>query len=113
MDSYDLLVVNGTVVTAADVGRYDIAVKDGKIALLAPTGALAGASASRIIDAEGGYVMVGDPLLSIRTCIDRFQPGGIDAHVHLEEPALFGGRGKSSDTFESGWYAARSSSCSC
>ncbi|KAL2217274.1 putative allantoinase [Thermoascus aurantiacus ATCC 26904] len=90
MDSYDLLVVNGTVVTAADIGRYDIAVKDGKIALLAPTGALAGVSASRIIDAEGGYVM----------------PGGIDAHVHLEEPALFGGRGKSSDTFESGSKSA-------
>lgn len=106
MDSYDLLVLNGTVVTAADVGRYDIAVKDDKIALLAPTGALAGMSASKIIDAEGGYVMVGD-LFPISTHALTLQPGGIDAHVHLEEPAIFGGKGESSDTFESGRYRAR------
>ena len=31
------------------------------------------------------------------------QPGGIDTHVHLEEPALFGGKGRSSDSFETGW----------
>jgi dihydropyrimidinase len=55
---FDLLVLNGTVVTAADIGNYDIAVKDGKIALLAPQGALAGVSADKIIDAEGGLVMV-------------------------------------------------------
>lgn len=30
------------------------------------------------------------------------QPGGIDTHVHLEEPALFGGKGSSSDNFETG-----------
>lgn len=30
------------------------------------------------------------------------QPGGIDCHVHLEEPALFGGKGRSSDNFETG-----------
>lgn len=32
------------------------------------------------------------------------QPGGIDCHVHLEEPALFGGNGRSCDTFETGIY---------
>jgi dihydropyrimidinase len=64
MDSvYDLLVLNGTVVTAADVGDYDIAIKDGKIALLAPKGALAEVSARKIIDADGGFVMVCNRLL--------------------------------------------------
>lgn len=32
------------------------------------------------------------------------QPGGVDCHVHLEEPALFGGKGRSSDTFETGGW---------
>lgn len=58
MGSYDLLVINGLVVTASDVGPYDIAIKDEKIALLAPRGSLAEIAAKRVIDAEGGYVMV-------------------------------------------------------
>jgi dihydroorotase-like cyclic amidohydrolase len=55
---YDCIVLNGTVVTAADVGRYDLAIKDGKIMLLAPAGHLTKTSATRVIDAEGAYVMV-------------------------------------------------------
>lgn len=58
MESYDLLVINGLVVTASDAGHYDIAIKNEKIALLAPNGSLAGIAAKRVIDAEGGYVMV-------------------------------------------------------
>lgn len=58
MESYDLLVINGLVVTASDIGHYDIAIKDEKIALLAPNGSLAELAAKRVIDAEGGYVMV-------------------------------------------------------
>lgn len=58
MDSFDLLILNGTVVTASDIASYDIAIKNGKIALLAPQGLLATAKATRVIDAEGGYVMV-------------------------------------------------------
>lgn len=58
MDPFDLLIVNGLVVTAADTANYDIAIKDGKIALLAPQGALSRGMAKRVIDAEGGYVMV-------------------------------------------------------
>lgn len=90
MDSFDLLVVNGLVVTASDTANYDIAIKDSKIALLAPPGILPKGKAKRVIDAEGGYVM----------------PGGIDCHVHLEEPALFGGKGRSSDNFETGTRSA-------
>lgn len=55
---YDLVVLNGTVVTAADIGTYDVAIKGGKISLLAPAGSLAGSAASRVIDAMGAYVMV-------------------------------------------------------
>lgn len=58
MESYDLLVVNGLVVTASDIGHYDIAIKGEKIALLAPKGSLTEIAAKRVIDAEGGYVMV-------------------------------------------------------
>ena len=90
MESFDLLVINGLVVTASDTANYDIAIKDGKITLLAPRGLLSKESAKRVVDAEGGYVM----------------PGGIDCHVHLEEPALFGGKGRSSDTFETGSRSA-------
>lgn len=58
MDSFDLLVINGLVVTASDTANYDIAIKDGKIALLAPPGVLDVKRAKKVIDAEGGYVMV-------------------------------------------------------
>ncbi len=58
MDAFDLLVINGLVVTASDTANYDIAIKDGKIALLAPPGVLKAESAKKVIDAEGGYVMV-------------------------------------------------------
>ena len=57
MGSYDLLIINGLVVTASDIGAYDIAIKDEKIALLAPRGSLAEIAAKRVIDAEGGCVM--------------------------------------------------------
>ncbi|KAE8351908.1 hypothetical protein BDV28DRAFT_162075 [Aspergillus coremiiformis] len=85
----DCIVLNGTVVTAADIGRYDVGIKDGKIALLAPALALANVPASRVIDAEGAYVM----------------PGGVDAHVHLAEPELFG-KGRSVDDYTSGTRSA-------
>ncbi|KAF5004709.1 hypothetical protein FDECE_8820 [Fusarium decemcellulare] len=86
---YACIVLNGTVVTAVDIACYDIAIKDGKIAMLAPALSLRDMPARRIIDAEGAYVM----------------PGGVDAHVHLAEPELFG-KGKSADDFESGSRSA-------
>jgi dihydropyrimidinase len=78
----------GTVVTAVDTYKADLAIIDGKIAAI-----FDGASASptmsfdTVIDATGRYVM----------------PGGIDAHTHLDMP--FGGT-TSSDDFESGTLAA-------
>lgn len=65
MDAFDLLVINGIVVTGSDTATYDIAIKDGKIALLAPPGVLGQSSAKRVIDAEGGYVTVRSEPLAV------------------------------------------------
>ncbi|KAI1117345.1 hypothetical protein F5Y14DRAFT_380595 [Nemania sp. NC0429] len=89
MDEYDLVITNGVCVTASDVAPLDIAVRDDKIALLAPSGSLSKTRTKRLIDAEGGYVM----------------PGGIDCHVHLQEPSMFG-QGSSADTYETGTRSA-------
>lgn len=85
----DLLIINGLVVTDQLEGLYDIAIKDGKIAAISPQGTFTGHIVKQTIDAKGGYVM----------------PGGIDAHVHLEEPPLFG-KGSTADTFETGTRSA-------
>ncbi|KAH7308440.1 D-hydantoinase [Stachybotrys elegans] len=89
---YDLVITNGVCVTASDVAAWDIAIKDEKIVLQAPSGSLAEAKAKRIIDAQGGYVM----------------PGGIDCHAHLDEPAIFikGSNGRSADSWETGTRSA-------
>lgn len=58
MDTFDLLVINGLVVTASDTANYDIAIDHGKVVLLAPQGLLSKEKAKRVIDADGGYVMV-------------------------------------------------------
>lgn len=55
---YDLVITNGVCVTASDVGKWDLAIKDEKIVLQAPSGSLAHSNATRIIDAQGGFVMV-------------------------------------------------------
>jgi dihydropyrimidinase len=66
----DLVIRNGTIITAADTFRGDIGVADGRIAAL-------GAKldrAEREIDATDLLVM----------------PGGVDAHCHIDEPAYQG-----------------------
>lgn len=60
---FDLVVTNGVCVTAADVAPLDIGIEGGKIVLLAPSGSLSKAKTSKLIDAEGGYVMVSLPAL--------------------------------------------------
>lgn len=62
---FDLVVTNGVCVTAADVAPLDIGIKEGKIVLLGPSGSLNKAKASKLIDAEGGYVMVSWAALSL------------------------------------------------
>ena len=86
------LIRNGTVVSATGSSKQDVLI-DGEtiVALLAPGSTALGvdlaATAERVIDATGKYVI----------------PGGVDGHTHMEMP--FGGT-KASDTFETGTRAA-------
>lgn len=81
----DLIIKNGTIITAKDTFKGDIGVRDGKIEVI--TRSLDEMDARKIVDAAGKYVL----------------PGALDAHVHLEMP--FGGT-ISADSYESGTRAA-------
>ena len=82
---FDTIIVNGRIVTATDTSLADVALADGKIALIGKD--LPRDNATRLIDAGGKYVF----------------PGGIDVHTHLDMP--FGGT-TSADDFETGTRAA-------
>src|ERR1700722_9833893 len=86
-----LLIQGGTVVSPTGAVPADVLVEGEKVSALAVPGsetAVAwGASADRVMDAHGLYVV----------------PGGIDVHTHMEMP--FGGT-FSVDTFETGTRAA-------
>jgi dihydropyrimidinase len=86
------LISGGTVVSPTGRVQADVLIDGERIAaLLAPgdtsLGADLAASAERVIDAKGKYVI----------------PGGVDGHTHMEMP--FGGT-QASDTFETGTRAA-------
>src|SRR6202011_3499597 len=83
--SFDTIIVNGRVVTAADTYSSDIAISNGKITAVGQS--LPRDNARRLIYAAGKYVL----------------PGGIDVHTHLDMP--FGGT-TSADDFETGTRAA-------
>jgi len=70
MSDYDLVIRNGTVVTAADTTACDIGIKSGIVATL---GRNVG-SGAREIDATGRLVL----------------PGGIDSHCHIEQRSSAG-----------------------
>ena len=80
----DLLIKNGTIVTAKESFVADIAVKDGKITCI---GTGLSFEAKKVVDAAGMLIL----------------PGAIDAHTHLEMP--FGGT-VSADSYLSGTRAA-------
>src|SRR5260370_40518288 len=84
MSDYDLVIRNGTVVTAADTTVCDIGIKDGIVATL---GKNVG-SGTREIDATGRFVV----------------PGGIDNHCHIEQRSSAGV--VCADDFYSGTVAA-------
>ena len=84
MHSFDMIIRNGTVVTAADQARCDIGIKDGRIVALAESLE----DAKEEVDAADRLVL----------------PGGIDAHVHLDQPMSDGSR--MADDFTSGTHAA-------
>ncbi|CAG9176225.1 D-hydantoinase [Cupriavidus laharis] len=66
MKQFDLIIRNGTVVTASDTMHCDIGIAGGRIVQL---GHDLG-EAARVIDASGKLVL----------------PGGVDAHCHLDQP---------------------------
>lgn len=84
METFDLIIANGTIATAADVFSADIGIKDGEIVQIGRS--LTGAE--QTIDAGGKYVL----------------PGGIDSHVHIAQPQ--GGGAEIADDFESGTLSA-------
>ena len=80
----DLIIKNGTIITADSTFKADIAVKDGVIVEI---GLDLGADALEVVDAQGKYVL----------------PGALDVHTHLAMP--FGGT-ISADGYLSGTRAA-------
>ena len=81
---FDTVIRNGTVVTASDTFVSDVGIKHGRIAALAADLT----DADEVIDATGLFVL----------------PGGIDSHVHLDQPS---GEGiVMADDFDSGTRSA-------
>jgi dihydropyrimidinase len=80
----DLLIKNGTVITASDIYLADLAIRGGKIVMIGQGLEFDGVET---VDALGKYVL----------------PGAIDAHVHLQTPI---GTAVSADSYESGTRAA-------
>ena len=91
MQPFDLIIRNGTVVTAIDSSQSDIGIRDGKIAAL---GTNLG-SAQREIDATGKLVL----------------PGGVDSHCHIEQPRADGTA--NADSFESATTSAAFGGTTC
>lgn len=84
MSDFDLVIRNGTLVTAAESFRADLGVKDGRIVMIGDRLGIA----TEEIDAKGLLVM----------------PGGVDGHVHLAQPT--GDGTMMADDFLSGTRAA-------
>jgi dihydropyrimidinase len=81
---FDTVIRHGTVVTASDTFVSDIGIRDGRIAALASELT----DADEVIDATGLFVL----------------PGGIDSHVHLDQPS--GDGIVMADDFDSGTRSA-------
>lgn len=89
MDEFHLVIRGGTVATASDTFRCDVGIRDGKIAALGH----GMTRARQTLDASGRLVL----------------PGGIDAHVHVDQPrakGLASGGAQMADNFHSGTLSA-------
>ena len=80
----DLIIKNGTIITAKDTYCADIGIKNGKIAIISKDLQL---NAVKVVDAAGKFVL----------------PGAVDAHVHLETPVA---NTITADSYEAGTRAA-------
>ncbi len=69
---YDVIIRGGIVVTAADSSVCDLGIRDGRIVAHGEDLMNDAGGGTKVIDATGKYVL----------------PGGIDAHVHLDESAV-------------------------
>jgi len=78
----DVIIKNGTIVTATESYQADIGIEGGSIALIGRD-----LSGAEVIDAKGKYVM----------------PGGVDPHTHMELPFM---GTISADDFRTGTIAA-------
>ena len=81
--THELVVRGGTIVTASDIYRADIGIDGGRIMAIAEH-----LEGERRLEADGLLVM----------------PGGIDSHVHIEQPGSDGS--VTADDFETGTRAA-------
>lgn len=81
----DLVIKNGTVVTATDIYRADIAIQNGIVSQIGQE--ITSAGAARVIDATGKYLF----------------PGGVDSHTHLDSANQVV---RTADDFRSGTIAA-------
>ncbi len=79
----DLVIRNGTVATAADVISCDVGIAEGRIVALGES-----LEADQVIDAAGKLVL----------------PGGVDSHLHLDQP--MGDGSVMADGFRSGTISA-------
>ena len=68
MSTFDLVIRGGTVITATDAVPGDVGIKDGVVTAVGR--GLAGGATT--VDADGMLVM----------------PGGVDSHVHLDQPSV-------------------------
>jgi dihydropyrimidinase len=96
MSDFDLVIRGGTVATAADVFKADLGIRDGRIAAMADR--IAGGA--RVIDATGRLVL----------------PGGIDAHVHIDQvqaPGLASAGARMADGVLSGTRSAAFGGTTC
>ncbi|MBW9113647.1 dihydropyrimidinase [Rhizobium cauense] len=87
--TFDLVIRGGTIVTASDVTKADLGVRNGRIAAIAEHIS----EGNMVIDAGGRLVL----------------PGGIDAHCHLDQPqapGLAAKGAKMADGFRSGSISA-------
>ena len=80
----DVVIRNGTIISASDTYSADLAIMDGKLIMI---GQNLNIEATQIFDAAGQFVL----------------PGAIDAHVHFQMPV---GKFVSADDCESGTRAA-------
>lgn len=91
MQPFDLLIRNGTVVTATDSALCDVGIRDGRVAAVG----IGLGPATQEIDATGKLVM----------------PGGVDSHCHIEQPRPDGNT--NADTFETATTSAAYGGTTC